>query len=149
MFEAASRVNPDDYQTSALLATAYGGLGKEAEAMSCYRRCLELAEKQLQLHPDDARALYLGAGALTKLGQRQRAMEWVGRALAIDPSDAGVLYNVSCAYAMLGEADQAIYCLERALENGFGHKEWILHDSDLDSIRDHPQFQTLLAKLAA
>jgi serine/threonine protein kinase/Flp pilus assembly protein TadD len=149
MYEAASRVNPDDYQTPALLANAYTALGREPAAMSCYRRSLELAEKHLELHPDDARALYLGAGSLTKLGQRTRAMEWVGRALAIDPSDAGVLYNVACSYSMLGETEQAIYCLERALENGFGHKEWILHDSDLDAVRNHPRFQTLLSKLVA
>ena len=33
--------------------------------------------------------------------------------------------------------------LETALDKGFGHKEWLEHDSDLDSIRATPRFQAI------
>ena len=62
----------------------------------------------------------------------------------MEPDDSAVLYNVACVYALLGLADSAIDCLERSLANGFGHWEWIEHDSDLDGLRDHPRFQALL-----
>jgi TolB-like protein/Tfp pilus assembly protein PilF len=103
LFEAASRVNPDDYQAPSLLANALEGLpNRHDDAVAAYRRSLDIVERHIEMHPDDARALYLGAGSLSKFGQRQRALEWVGRALAIDPSDSGVLYNVACVYSMLG-----------------------------------------------
>jgi adenylate cyclase len=48
---------------------------------------------------------------------------------------------------MLGETDKAIDCLEKSITSGMGQKEWIEHDSDLDSLRGHPRFQALLDRL--
>jgi adenylate cyclase len=84
---------------------------------------------------------------LARGGRGEQAREWVKRALAIDPEDSWMLYNTACFYAVQGERDEAIKCLEQALELGFGHREWIDHDSDLDSLRDHPRFQALLSQL--
>ena len=97
----------------------------------------------MKLDPDDARALYLGAVALSATGEKTKAREWAKRAVAMDPDDSAVLYNVACVYALLGLADSAIDCLEQAVKNGFGHWEWVAHDPDLDSLRQHPRFQAL------
>ncbi|HET7790605.1 MAG TPA: tetratricopeptide repeat protein [Gemmatimonadales bacterium] len=145
-FEAASRLRPEDYQSRQLLASVYVGLGRPDDAKAIQVESLELARRHLERYPDDARALYLGAGALASIGDSTRAREWAKRALAMDPDDSAVLYNVACAYAMLGLHDSAIDCLEQALANGFGHWEWIEHDSDLDSLRKHPRFEALAAK---
>lgn len=147
LFEKACQVNPQDYQAPSLLAMVYAGLGQKAEAARVYRRALQVTEKHLELHPDDARALYLGAGSLCQLGERQRSMEWAGRALAMDPEDAGVLYNVACVYSLLGEVEKAIACLEKSITSGMGQKEWIENDPDLNSLRSHPRFQALLNRL--
>jgi serine/threonine protein kinase/Tfp pilus assembly protein PilF len=147
-YEHASRVNPEDYQSLTLVAQVYTGLGRKVEAEASYRRGLQVAEKHLELNPDDARALYLGANCLYLLGEPARAQEWAARALAIDPDDAGVLYNVACFYALQKERlEEAMDCLERAIRNGFGHKEWIRNDSDLNLLRSNPRFQSLLESL--
>jgi adenylate cyclase len=142
-FESAGRLRPEDYATPALLASVYVSLQRTADANAAQRRAVELAERRLKLVPDDERALYLGAGCLSSLGDRSRAREWAKRAVAMEPDDSAVLYNVACVYALLGLADSAIDCLERSLANGFGHWEWIEHDSDLDPLREHPRFQAL------
>jgi non-specific serine/threonine protein kinase len=147
LYEQACKVSPDDYQSPSLLATTYASLGKTAESIAARHRSLQIIEKHLQLHPDDARALYLGAGGLTQIGERQRALEWTRRALAIEPDDPGVLYNVACNYSLLGRPEEAIDCLEKAVANGFGFKQWIEHDSDLDAIRSHPRVQSLMKRL--
>ena len=84
---------------------------------------------------------------MIQLGQGERGLEWASRALAMDPEDSGVLYNVACAYALQGQTEQAIGVLEKAIQNGFGHKQWLENDSDLDSLRGHPRFQAVLARL--
>ncbi|MFQ5816993.1 MAG: protein kinase [Terriglobia bacterium] len=147
LFEQGCRVNPEDYQAPTLLAMVYKGLGRPADAEATYRRALQVIEKHLELHPDDARALYFGANALCQLGERARSAEWAKQALAMDPEDPGVLYNVACVYALLGKAEEAIDCLEKSITSGMGQKEWIEHDSDLASLRSHPRFQALLARL--
>ncbi len=146
-YEDASRVRPEDYQALLLMTAPLNALGRTAEAEAVYRRGLQVAERHLELNPDDARALYLGGSALVQLGERERGREWTRRALAIDPEDPGVLYNVACVYAFLGQADDAIACLEKAIRNGFGHREWLENDSDLDPLRGDSRFKALLSKI--
>ncbi len=146
-FGDASEVRPEDYQSPSLQAQALEASGRRAEGSAVRRRAAQLAERHLELHPDDARALYLGAADLAALGERDKSLEWIGRALAIDPDDTGVLYNVGCAYAQLGEPERAMDCIEKAVEYGFGHREWIEQDGDLDTLRALPRFQQLLTRL--
>ncbi len=147
LFEQASRVNPDDFQTPTLLGPTYKGLGRIADATAAQGRALRIIEKHLELHPDDARAVYFGAGAYAQLGQRERAAEWAGRARDMDPEEPSILYNVACVYSNLGRMDEAIDCLEKAAAHGFSDKDWVLHDTDLDPLRSHPRFQELINRL--
>jgi len=146
LFQQASEVKPEDYQAPQLLGMVYIGMGREADAEESYRRAWQRAEKHLELHPDDARALYLGANALCRLGERARSLDWAGRALAIDPEDCGILYNVACVYALQGKIDEAIDCLDKAMTHAYWYKRCAKNDSDLDSLRNHPRFQALMAK---
>jgi serine/threonine protein kinase/Flp pilus assembly protein TadD len=146
LFEQASEVKPEDYQSLASLGMVYIGLGRKADAVESYRRGLQRAERHLELHPDDARALYMGANALCHLGERARSLDWAQRSLAIDPEDCGILYNVACIYALQGKSEEAINCLDKAMIHAHWYKRWAKNDSDLDSLRDHPRFQALMAQ---
>jgi len=146
-YEEASRVRPEDYQALLLMQSPLNTLGRRDDAKAALKRGLQVAERHLELNPDDARALYLAGGALMQLGERERALDWARRAYAIDPADPGVLYNVACVYSLGGMLDEAIDCLDKAVTNGFGHREWLLNDSDLDAIRGDARFQALLQKL--
>jgi serine/threonine protein kinase/tetratricopeptide (TPR) repeat protein len=145
LYEQASRLNPDDYQAVSLLVAVYHGLGREAEAEATERRALHLTEKHIEMHPDDPRALYLGATILVRTGDHKRGFEWARRALEIDPEETSILYNVACVYSLLGRTDEAIGCLEKVMEHGTFYKNWAAKDSDLDSIRTDPRFQALLS----
>ncbi len=143
-FEQASRVFPEDYQALMLMASALHGLGRAAPAQAAYHRGLTAAEKHLELHPDDARALYFGANALSQLNEKERALQWAERAVNLEPEEHQVLYNVACVYALLNEAERAIDCLERSITHGWGQREWMQHDPDLASLRGHPRFEKLV-----
>ncbi|MBZ5613307.1 MAG: protein kinase [Acidobacteriia bacterium] len=143
-FEQASRVSPEDYQAPMLLASALNGLGLKPEAQAAYRRGLAAAEKHLELHPGDSRALYFGANALSQLKEREKSMEWAERALALEGEEPQVLYNVACVFALLGESDKAVDCLEKSITHGWGQREWMEHDPDLAPVREHPRFRALM-----
>ncbi|HEY0241039.1 MAG TPA: tetratricopeptide repeat protein, partial [Gemmatimonadaceae bacterium] len=142
MFERASSLRPEDYQAPNFAALAYGSLGMADEHEAGLRRALKLMEDRLELNPDDARAANLAASLLAHLND-PKAVEYAERSLAIDPEDPMLLYNVACTYATLKRYDDAMNCLERAVDKGFGHKEWIDHDPDLDPLRDNLRFQAL------
>jgi TolB-like protein/Tfp pilus assembly protein PilF len=143
----ASRVRPEDYQARLLMQGPLHGLKRTEDAKATLRAGLQIAEKHLELNPDDARALYLGANALIQLGEQVRGLEWARRAHGVDPEDSALLYNVACVYTRGGLVDEALGCLEKAVENGFGHREWLDNDSDLDPLRGNPRFQALRARL--
>jgi serine/threonine protein kinase/Flp pilus assembly protein TadD len=147
LFEQAAAVRTEDYQAPGLAALCYAGLGRELEARAGYEKTVRAAERHIELNPDDPRAYYLGATAWCRLGQVERGLEWGDKALALDPEDAGVLYNVACLNAVAGRVEPALDQLERAAQNGFGHREWIEHDPDLESLRSHPRYQALLSRL--
>ena len=143
----AGRVRPEDYQTPYLVSAPLRRLGRKPEADAILRQAVKLAERHLELNPEDVRALYLGAAGMMELGEREKALEWVGRALVLDPEDSGVLYNSACVYALGGRTEEAIKLLDKAIDNGFGHREWLENDTDLDSLRADPRFEALLKKL--
>ncbi len=148
-FEHAVSIRPEDYASHALLATVYSALGRKDDAIQGSRRAYDTARKHLDLNPDDPRALYMGAMSLTMLGESEKAREWNRRALAMDPDDPSVLYNIACAFSMEGQLNEAIGALEKALNEGFGHWNWIENDSDLDPIRNEPGFLELLSRKPA
>lgn len=143
LFGKASEVDPDDFQSVSLRGLCFRALGRTAEAHEAFHECLQRVERRLQLNPDDVRAVYMKSGSLCGLGETALAMEWADRALAMDPEEPSVLYNVACDYALLGATDKAIDCLAKALDQGFGHTEWIEHDPDLESVRNHPRYMCL------
>jgi non-specific serine/threonine protein kinase len=150
LYEKACWANPEDFQAPMLLGQTYFALGRKLEGEAVRQRALRIIEKHLELHPDDARALYLGAAGLFQVGQKERALEWARRALSVDPDDPMVLYNVACSYALQGFADDAIACLEKVMaqtSSGSLHKVWAEQDSDLDSLRSDARFQALLKSL--
>ncbi|HZJ01301.1 MAG TPA: protein kinase [Gemmatimonadaceae bacterium] len=144
MFDRASSLRPEDYQSAHFAGQAYKALGNTDKEEEKLRHGLRLMEGSLELNPDDARAANLAAGVYGSLGEAENAIKYGERSLAIDPEDPMLLYNVACMYASLGRTDQAISCLERAVDKGFGHKEWIDNDPDLNSIRNNPKYQSIV-----
>jgi len=139
LFEKATQVEPENYHSAHFLVDAYRDLNMENEMQKANQRALEVFRKHIDLNPDDARALYLGAGALIRADDPEGALRWVKKAISINPDETSVLYNATCIYSLLGKFDEALDYFEKAIEAGFASREWIESDSDLDPIRNHPK----------
>jgi adenylate cyclase len=147
LFAKASEVNPADYQAPRLLSIVYREIGRSADAAEANLKAIRTAEKHLELHPDDARALNLGASALVDLGENEKAVSWAERALESDRGEPAVLYNVACVYAQLNDTDRAIDLLTEAIDQGYGHRAWLENDGDLKCLREDDRFKALLERL--
>ncbi len=144
LFEEANDVR-EDYHAAFFAAQSYEALGDRERARASYRVAKDVAARHMELNPDDPRAATMRSVSLCRIGERDAGLYWAERALAIDPDDAGVRYNVACLYAVEGQLDQALECLSAAVERGFGNREWLEHDPDMDSLRDDPRFKALIA----
>jgi len=143
-FAKAAEINPDDYQSRLLRVQILRGEGRTDEAKAEAREAIEVVERHLEWHPDDVRALHLGAGSLIQLGEVERAGRWLQRALQVDPDDPIVLYNAACNYAVMGRSEDALDYLEKVVENGTVSRDWMKNDKDLESLRSHARYQSLL-----
>jgi len=148
LFAKAGSVNPEEYQARLLRVQILRGIGREHEARSDAKKVIKVVERHLKWHPDDARALHLGAGSLIMLGNIERADRWLHRALQIAPDDPIVLYNVACNFATLNRVDEALKYLEKAVEKGTVNKEWARNDADLESLHGHPRYEALLERIS-
>ena len=56
-------------------------------------------------------------------------------------------YNVGCANALIGNPDHAFKALDRAVQEGYLDKKWMMKDPDLESLHSDKRWEPLLMKL--
>jgi DNA-binding SARP family transcriptional activator/Tfp pilus assembly protein PilF len=148
LFDAATQLRQEDFQSPMLLGTAMRALGRDDGAREAVRTGIRRAEQILELNPHDGRALSLGAGALIDDGQTERALEWSRRALKLFPDDTSALVNIACVHSRLDHRDEALDLLERAFSRGCGKRDWVENDPDYSNLRREPRFHRLLSGLS-
>jgi TolB-like protein/Flp pilus assembly protein TadD len=146
LFQRNVELEPTNYTAWGLLASARETVGDKAGRLEAALRCVQLIDRQLELYPDDVRAIQFGASANAAVQRRERALELCARALLIEPDAPGTLYNVACAYALLGENDKALDLLEKWVETGAGGN-WIREDPDFRKLKASQRFGALLERL--
>ena len=109
---------------------------------------IDLMGKVLQEHPemDGIRPLY--AVFFAGSGRTEEARQQLsGDALALARSDHDMAYWVASTYALLGEKDSAFKWFNRAVKLGNENRPHFEHDKSLDSLRDDPRFDEIMAKI--
>jgi tetratricopeptide (TPR) repeat protein len=110
-------------------------------------RALEYFERAHELAPTEAGDVLL-ACYRARMGQAAEARAILAEVLEA-PSN---YYNLACTHALLGDADRALHYLERDFTENHPtpgslrrQQDWAKSDPDLDSLRELPRFQELLA----
>lgn len=147
LFQTAAEINPADYQALSFLSQAYEAMGRNELAGQARARSSAILDRHISMNPDDARALAFGAIGMVEQGDRVHAVERIERALEASGDEPFMLYNAACVYAMLDDRSRALDLLERAVALGWGDRAWVLHDSDLASLRDEPRFVALMQRM--
>ena len=120
-------------------------LGRTAEARA-------IVDAHLAAHPVDEGGSFTSVAALLLAleGREHRADEAIAHAVAIGQGYGHfhhTAYNIAAALAALRRADEAIAWLEAATDDGFPCLPLFAGDPNLQPLRAHPRFATLLANL--
>jgi len=70
-------------------------------------------------------------------------------AFAAPNASAPMHYNAAAAYCLAGDRKQSMHLLRQAVAEGFNDRGRLEADHDFDRLRSSPEFQAVLANLAA
>ncbi len=146
---AATHAVENDIWAAGMLIQCYEAIGSPLR-LEAARHCIARAEALIAAEPDHGLALSFGVGALVAVGDLERAKEWSRRALLVDPTNLNMTYNIGCGLIKGGEIEWGLDLIEATVNATLqGNLNWIKTDNDLDSVRDHPRFKTMIAEADA
>jgi adenylate cyclase len=144
LFQKVTMLNPDFYSAYSDLQIVYSRLGETEKAKEIIQTSLKVYERYLSQRPDDARGHMFYAIDLVQTGKKEEAKIQAAKALELSPNDPLMLYNASCFYSQMGEKKLAIESLKNSFAVGYANYDWLKRDSDLDPIRNEPDYIELM-----
>jgi tetratricopeptide (TPR) repeat protein len=86
-------------------------------------------------------------GLYTKTGRIADGLKMDRRLVRLQPRNATAHYNLACSLALCRRKAEAINSLRQAVELGYRDFEWMSQDPDLDILKPHAGFISLLEQL--
>jgi tetratricopeptide (TPR) repeat protein len=142
-FRRSLQLAPDEYaRWSALGDAEYYG-GHRTQAMSEYKKALELSTTQLKASPNDASILGDIAGMYSMLGNSSQAIDFMSRALTINHTSNELMFDAAILYNQLQQTGPALEWLDKALAAGYP-KSVAAASPTLDNLRSNPRYRQLM-----
>lgn len=86
-------------------------------------------------------------GLYTKQGRIADGLRMDRRLVKLQPANPTAHYNLACSLALSKRNRDALRTLRRAIELGYRDLDWMTQDPDLESLKSHPDFDSLIAEL--
>ncbi len=144
LFKKVLSIKHDFHSTYGDLIRCCDALGDPEGATEAVNALLMFMPSYTVQHPDDGRAHMIYATNLARVGRLEESKQEGQKATELSPHDPLMMYNAACLYAQMGEVKLSISALREAIESGNHNYEWMKRDSDLDPIRNDPEYIELM-----
>ena len=138
--EQALKLNGNNYLVWNNLMLAYEGAKQSDKAEAARRKTEELAEKVVQMKPQDAMAQSMLANLYAKGKQNEKAASKIRTSLLLAPDDPNVLSNIGEAYEFMGDREKALQYIGKSMQKGFALDD-IVNDPSLQALIADPRFK--------
>jgi tetratricopeptide (TPR) repeat protein len=108
---------------------------------------IQFMEGLVRRDPDYIEALQLLGDHYTQRGHYDQGLKVDEQLSRLEPHNPLVFYNLACSYSLVGEVDLAAKSLEKSLTLGYRDFKWLAKDPDLKTLRKHPAFREIAAKI--
>ena len=108
---------------------------------------IQFMEGIVRRDPEYIEALQLLGDHYTQRGKFEQGLKVDEQLSRLEPRNPLVFYNLACSYSLIGEVDQAANALDKALGLGYRDFKWLAKDPDLKTLRKHPLFREIEAKI--
>lgn len=104
-------------------------------------------ESVLRRRPGYVEVVEILGGLYTRQGRIADGLRMDRRLVRLQPGNATAHYNLACSLALSKRKTDALQALRQAIQLGYSDFDWMLQDPDLELLKEHPEFQRLLAQL--
>src|SRR5688572_13100423 len=104
-------------------------------------------ESVLRRDPHYADVVEILGGLYTRQGRVADGLKMDRRLVKLQPTNATAHYNLACSLALSKRNRDALRALREAIQLGYRDLDWLQQDPDLEPLKNHPDFQALLATL--
>jgi len=144
-FEIARSLKPYSEEPLMHLEMSYRKKGDLEEAKKIEKEYLRVAEKKLEINPEDAVTLSRILGVYADEFNFEKALKAAQKVMEIDPEDGLAIYNCACGFARMDRKEEALNCLNIAFILGYKNvSEWVKSDPDFDSLQNEPEFKKII-----
>jgi tetratricopeptide (TPR) repeat protein/TolB-like protein/tRNA A-37 threonylcarbamoyl transferase component Bud32 len=142
--QKAIALRPQKYDYWGNLADAYRMIAGDADkASNAYKQAIALAEKQLDINPNDSDGLSSLALYHSRLGDANGARQYLGRALQLSPDNMDILRIACLVHLEAHEKQESLKWLEKSVRAGYS-REQLVANPELESLRSEPEFSRLV-----
>ena len=86
-------------------------------------------------------------GLYTQHGRIADGLKMDRKLVKLQPANATAHYNLACSLALTKRKADALRALRSAIDLGYRDFHWMAQDPDLEALKSHPRFLTLLKQL--
>jgi predicted Zn-dependent protease len=104
-------------------------------------------ESVLRRDPSYAAVVELLGGLYTRQGRIADGLKMDRKLVKLQPANATAHYNLACSLALAKRKADALRELHRAVKLGYRDFDWMQQDPDLEALKHHPEFRSLLDTL--
>lgn len=142
--DAIQALHPDTVEESMLYAKGecYMELQRNKEAIDCFTQLIERSPEDFNSMRFFRAILYARDGQYQKSEEDYRVL--VDNHLVEDDALMNVYYNMACLYSLMNQPEQALDYLRQSLQMGFNDFAHMEQDTDLDNIRELPEYIELV-----
>lgn len=143
MFQKAAELRPLDHRYWCNLGVAYMLARNRPKAAEAFQKALQLAQKAVDLRPNDPVSLGALARYYAELGQKSKAQEEITLATPSSHNDPELLFNSVVVYELVGERDHALTALRSTLRAGYSLSE-VEKAPELDDLRQDQRYSKIV-----
>ncbi len=147
MYHEALNLNNNDYLMWGNLASAQHWIqGKRNESIENYKKAISIAEKQLEVNPNDPDVISNLAGYYGDINDSTKAYEMLKKSLEIAPDNSDVLYRAATINEHFKNREKALYWIKKALIKGYSISD-IEQEPELKQLVSDERYKQLVAEL--